>query len=135
MNDIRWKQRFENFERAFILLRSVFDKEGEFSDLEKEGTIQRFEYTFELGWKTLKDYMENNGIVLKEVTPRAVIKRAFEAKIIVEGELWIEMLILRNKLSRTYNEKTFSKAFDAIRDTYVHLLDEFYLFLKEKSFD
>lgn len=135
IEDIRWKQRFENFERAFILLRSVFEKEGEFSDLEKEGIIQRFEYTFELAWKTLKDYLESSGIILEEVTPKAVIKQAFESKIIKDGELWIEMLIQRNKLSHTYNQDTFNESIELIKSKFISSLDEFYMFLKEKSLD
>ncbi|HEY5585015.1 MAG TPA: nucleotidyltransferase substrate binding protein [Ruminiclostridium sp.] len=74
-NDIRWKQRFQNFDRAFLLLRSVFEEKdrGEFSQLEQEGIILRFEYTYELAWKTMKDYLLDNGIViLNEITPRNV---------------------------------------------------------------
>ena len=57
-NAVRWRQRFENFERAFRLLREAFEKDpAQMSDLEKEGVVQRFEYTFELAWKTLKDYL------------------------------------------------------------------------------
>jgi len=134
MEDIRWKQRFDNFERAFILLRSSFDKEGDFSELEKEGLVQRFEYTFELAWKTLKDYLESGGIVFEEITPRAVIKQAFESKIIKNGELWIAMLIQRNLLSHTYNQETFNKVVEKIKSEYIDSLQEFYMFLKEKSF-
>jgi len=69
---IRWRQRFENFERAFLLLREAFEKDpAAMSDLEKEGAIQRFEYTFELAWKTLKDYLvalEQVFVWLKEQT-------------------------------------------------------------------
>ncbi len=135
MQDIRWKQRFENFERAFILLKSAFDKEDDFTDLEKEGVIQRFEYTFELAWKTLKDYLEFRGIILEEITPRNIIKQAFEAKIIKNGEPWIKMLIQRNKLSHTYNKKTFDLSFDLIKNEFVFLLENFYIFLKEKTLD
>lgn len=135
MEDIRWKQRFENFERAFILLRNVFDKEGEFSELEKEGIIQRFEYTFELAWKTLKDYLESSGIVFEEITPRTVIKQAFESNIIKDGELWIKMLIQRNLLSHTYNQERFNEAIKKIQSEYIDLLDDFYMFLKGKILD
>jgi nucleotidyltransferase substrate binding protein (TIGR01987 family) len=60
--DIRWKQRFQNYDRAFILLRSAIEDNDleKLSALEQEGTIQRFEYTFELAWKTLKDYLTDN---------------------------------------------------------------------------
>jgi hypothetical protein len=79
-NNIRWKQRFENFERAFRLLQEAFEKApAQMSDLEKEGVVQRFEYTFELAWKTLKDYLVYSGVVFDQITPRNVIKQAFAA--------------------------------------------------------
>ena len=96
--DIRWHQRFRNFERGFILLRSALEERGidEFSDLELEGLIQRFEYTFELAWKTLKDYLEHRGVALAQITPASVIKAAFAAKVIEDGQAWIDMLKHRN---------------------------------------
>ena len=76
--DIRWQQRFHNFDRAFVLLREALERKPEaLSMLEKEGVVQRFEYTFELAWKTLKDYLEASGLVISPVTPRQVIKEAF----------------------------------------------------------
>jgi nucleotidyltransferase substrate binding protein (TIGR01987 family) len=67
--DIRWKQRFSNFNRAFLLLREAMENDmSSLSQLEKEGIIQRFEYTFELAWKVLKDKMENEGILLTKVS-------------------------------------------------------------------
>jgi|APCry1669188970_1035186.scaffolds.fasta_scaffold165498_3 nucleotidyltransferase substrate binding protein (TIGR01987 family) len=64
--DIRWKQRFDNFGCAFKLLQSALTSRvlDDFSDLEQEGIIQRFEYTFELAWKTMKDYLENSGLLV-----------------------------------------------------------------------
>ena len=80
--NIRWKQRFDNFESAFNLLKEAFEKDiTEMSDLEKEGVVRRFEYNFELAWKTLKDYLVYSGIVFDQITPRRVIKEAFAAKI------------------------------------------------------
>ena len=55
--DIRWKQRFENYEKALTLLREALVDVESLSALEKEGAVQRFEFTFELGWKTLNDYL------------------------------------------------------------------------------
>ncbi len=135
MDDTRWKQRFQNFERAFLLLKSTFkDKPlSEMSDLEKEGVVQRFEYTFELAWKTIKDYLEYTGIVLEQITPRQVIKQAFAAKIITDGTQWIEMLGHRNLMSHTYNKETFNNAVNAIANPYVKKIDQVYLLLKEKS--
>ncbi len=117
--DIRWKQRFENFDRAFSLLREPVEKGVErLSDLEKEGMIQRFEYTLELAWNTLKDYMEYEGKTIVPVTPRTIVKEAFAARILPDGQVWIDMLNHRNLLSHTYDSKTFDEAVVAIRDRY-----------------
>lgn len=71
--DIRWQQRLSNFERALALLRAaLIDGPAALNQLEKEGVIQRFEYCFELAWKTTKDYMEANGFVFAVVMPRQV---------------------------------------------------------------
>lgn len=75
----RWHYRFDNFHRAFSLLRDAMEQEQPLSQLETEGVIQRFEYTMELAWKTLKDYLESENVVLDQITPRTVIRRAFEA--------------------------------------------------------
>jgi nucleotidyltransferase substrate binding protein (TIGR01987 family) len=137
VDDIRWKQRFQNFERAFLLLKSTFQDKplSEMSDLEKEGVIQRFEYTFELAWKTIKDYLEYTGIVLEQITPRQVIKQAFAAKIITDGTQWIEMLGHRNLMSHTYNKKTFNEAVHTIANTYVTLINQVYTLIKEKNIE
>ena len=123
MKETRWEQRFENFERALILLRSVFDEKApsELSDLEKEGVVQRFEYTFELAWKTLKDYLVYTGISFDQITPRSVIKQAFAAKLIQDGQGWIDMLDHHNLMSHTYNKKKFEKAIDMITKHYLGL--------------
>lgn len=132
--DIRWKQRFQNYERAFLLLREAFEKDlATMSSLEKEGLIQRFEYTYELAWKTMKDYMEDQGVVFDQITPRRVIKEAFSAKIIEDGQGWIDMMIHRNKLSHIYQEVVFKEAVHAIRDKYFSLFDTLYELLKEAS--
>lgn len=73
--DIRWKQRFHNFDRAFVLLRSALEERrlAEFNRLEQEGLCRRFEFTYELAWKAAKDYLQEQGVVLDEITPKAVI--------------------------------------------------------------
>jgi nucleotidyltransferase substrate binding protein (TIGR01987 family) len=134
MTDVRWKQRFENFEKAFFLLKEGMQNNPEnLSKLEKEGIIQRFEYTFELAWKTLKDYLQYNGIYLQQVTPRAVIKEAFKSKVISDGRVWITMLEQRNLMAHTYNEENFSEAINGIFREYLAPIEQLYSFLKEKS--
>ena len=104
VKDIRWQQRFQNFDRAFVLLRSAFDEHivEQLSDLEQEGIIKRFEYSYELAWKTMKDYLEENGVIITPVTPRNVIKESFSAKLIDNGQVWIDMMLHRNLLAHTY---------------------------------
>ncbi len=133
--DVRWKQRFENFERAFRLLESavVGRALSDFSDLELEGVVQRFEYTFELAWKTVKDYLESTGIVLEQITPKAVIRAAFAAKVIQDGQAWIDMLAHRNLMSHTYDFQRFKDAVEAIAGRYVVVLDQVYLLLKKQT--
>ena len=94
------------------------------NQLEKEGAIQRFEYCFELAWKTMKDYLEQGGLVLSIVTPRQVLKEAFAAKLLDDGQVWIDMLSHRNILSHTYNPVSFDKALAAIHDRYVSALTQ-----------
>lgn len=131
--DIRWKQRFENYEKALLLLREALaDVEG-LSELEKEGAVQRFEFTFELAWKTLKDYLEHNGIVLDQVVPSNVIKQAFAAKVISDGQLWIDMLRCRNLMSHTYDEAVFDQAVREMAARFLPALDELHHFLKGRS--
>lgn len=131
--DVRWQQRFQNFDRAVVLLREPIERDvTTLSNLEKEGTIQRFEFAVELAWKTLKDYMESEGKILAPVTPRNVIKEAFAARIISDGQVWIDMLDHRNLLAHTYDEATFDKAVLAIRDRYLNAIEELHLWLMER---
>jgi nucleotidyltransferase substrate binding protein (TIGR01987 family) len=118
--DIRWMQRFQNFDAACALLQDAL-KEGpaKLSLLEKEGVIQRFEYSFELAWKSMKDFLEAGGLDIATVTPRQVLKDAFAAKVIADGQVWIDMLDHRNRLSHTYDSLVFEQAVDAISERYL----------------
>ncbi len=129
----RWVYRFDNYKRAFILLREAIEtlEERDLTQLEREGVIQRFEYTWELAWKVLKDYLESEGIILDKITPAAVIKAAFSAKIIADGEGWMKVLDSRNKMSHTYNFHDFEKTIQDIQKHHLHLLDILYLKLLE----
>jgi nucleotidyltransferase substrate binding protein (TIGR01987 family) len=131
--DIRWKQRFQNFDRAFVLLREALADNRTLSMLEKEGVIQRFEYTYELAWKTLKDYLEASGVVISPVTPRQVIKEAFAARIITDGQVWINMLDTRNLLSHSYDFSVFELAVKAIAEHYLPAMEKLHEFFIEKS--
>lgn len=137
MKQQRWQQRYENFARAFNLLQSVINERTiyELSDLEKEGLVQRFEYTFELAWKLLKDYLEFSGVNLEMLTPRYVIKQAFAAKLIDDGQAWINMLDHRNIMSHAYNQEKFEQAIKTIYAEYISILNKTYLFFKSLDND
>ena len=125
--EIRWQYRFRNFSRAFSLLReSLEDGLNALSELEREGVIQRFEYTFELAWNTLKDRLEHDGVILTTVTPRNVIREAFQAKLIEDGETWIDMLTDRNLMSHTYDSAKFELVIRSIICRYLPILEEMY---------
>jgi nucleotidyltransferase substrate binding protein (TIGR01987 family) len=132
--DIRWQQRLTNFERALRLLREAMAEGPEaLNQLEKEGVIQRFEYCFELAWKTMKDYMEASGIVVDVVMPRQVIKDAFAAKVLNDGATWIAMLDHRNLLSHTYNPVVIEQAVAAIHQRYLPQLEQLHTFLQQEA--
>lgn len=134
--DIRWKQRFQNFDRAFVLLRDALENgPNSLNQLEKEGVIQRFEFGFELAWKTLKDYMEEGGFVFATITPRQVLKDAFAAKILKDGQVWIDMLDHRNLLSHTYNMVKFEQAVKAVHDRYLDAFDQLHEFLQKEAME
>lgn len=128
--EIRWKQRFSNFEKAFKLLEEGVQKAQGISTLEHEGMIQRFEYTFELAWKTLKDYLEYGGIITN--LPREVIKQAFANELILDGDSWVDMLEKRNLIAHTYDEKNFKLVLDLILNKYFPSIKQVYELLSSK---
>ncbi len=133
---IRWKQRLENFGQALSLLQEAFQKNpDDMSDLEKEGVVQRFEYTFELAWKTLKDYLVYSGVTFDQITPRSVIKQAFAAKIIEDGQTWMNMLEQRNLMSHTYDSDIFEKVFNNISGHYLDAIAQVITWLREKALE
>jgi nucleotidyltransferase substrate binding protein (TIGR01987 family) len=132
--DIRWKQRFQNFDRAFVLLRDALENGPDsLNPLEKEGVIQRFEFSFELAWKTLKDFMEQDGFVFPTITPRQVLKDGFAAKILSDGQVWVDMLDHRRLLSHTYNLAKFEEAVNAVHERYLVAFDQLHEFLQGEA--
>lgn len=134
--DTRWEQRLVNYQRAINLLREMVEAETPLLELEpivKEGTIQRFEYTFELAWKTLKDKMEHDGLVFERVSPKYVLKLAYQTKYITNIEKWLEMSNDRNLLSHTYNFATFDAILSKIESDYFAALDSLYTQLLEEQ--
>jgi nucleotidyltransferase substrate binding protein (TIGR01987 family) len=121
--DIRWKQRFNNFVRAYRSLEEAVElrKSRELNDLEKQGLIQRFEYTHELAWKLLKDYIEYQG-ASTEISisgSRDATRQAFNRGLVENGEIWMDMIVSRNLTSHTYEQALADEIVEKIaRDYY-----------------
>lgn len=130
--DIRWKQRFTNFKKVFLRLKDGIElsQARALSDLEEQGLIQGFEYTFELAWKTLKDYLEARQVAAK--FPREVIKQAFQYDLIENGDVWIDMLEKRNLMAHAYDEATAQTAYELIRNQYFEQLQKTYHWLSQQ---
>lgn len=119
--DIRWKQRFTNFKKAYSQLTEFMEK-PELNKFEVQGLIQCFEYTFELSWKTLKDYLEFEGYDVN--TPRETIKKAFQTGMIEDGNVWLDALEKRNIMSHTYNENITKQTEQLIKTKYYFIIQK-----------
>jgi len=119
MTDIRWKQRFDNFQRALQRLRHAIElmDQRALTELEEQGLIQAFEFTHELAWNVLKDYLEREGIQ-GLVGSRSTVREAFKRGLVGDGEAWIDMIEARNLSSHTYNQDVASSLVAAVRDRY-----------------
>ena len=117
--DIRWKQRLMNYKKALVTMKSAVNLAASrrLSDLEKQGLIKGFEFTFELAWNVLKDYLEEQGI-LNIIGSKDAVRHAFKAGLIEDGELWMEMIKDRNIASHVYDEETADSLHSEIINTY-----------------
>lgn len=124
--DVRWKQRFYNFKRAFVRLAgaAALAKQRPLSELEEQGLVQAFEFTHELAWNTLKDYLEAQGFT-NIVGSKGATREAFKNGLIENGETWMEMIKHRNETSHTYNEAVAAAIVEAIRMRYVGEFETF----------
>ncbi|GHT53463.1 nucleotidyltransferase [Bacteroidia bacterium] len=130
--DIRWLQRFNNFEKAFVRLKEAVEAEN-LTELERNGLVQRFEFTLELAWKTLKDFLEDKGFSFKP-SPKDTFRLAQENGYInYAGEL-IDGLNLRNILSHDYDGEVFEASEITLRESVYPALQRLYaFFLNEQN--
>ena len=122
--DIRWKQRFSNYLKAFSQLKKFIDK-GELNELEEQGLIQAFEYTYELAWNVMKDYYVFEQAVENIQGSRDAIRLAFNRELIKDGKAWMEMIESRIKSSHTFNEKTAEEIVNKILTSYFDCFKDF----------
>ncbi len=117
--EVRWIQRAGSFEKALSRLKAAVTlaDQRELSDLESQGLIQGFEYTHELAWKTLKNFLEAQGLATLYGS-RDTTRAAFNNGVIENGEVWMDMIDKRNLTSHTYDEETAAEVVKIIRETY-----------------
>jgi len=132
MQDIRWKQRYDNLQSAYLRLQEAIaaNQQAPDNQLIQMALIKSFEMTFELSWKTMKDYLKYNGIDVK--LPREIIKQAFATDLITDGQLWMDMLEDRNLMAHTYDEARALKAVDHICRRYVAGLEQLHQYLRAR---
>lgn len=131
-HDIRWKQRFENFDKALQRLNEALigtAKEPK-NHLYQIALIGAFQFTFELSWKTMKDYLVFNGVEVS--LPREVIKQAFHHQLIKDGQVWIDMLEARNLMAHVYQEQAALAAGKSIRERYAPAIEQIHKDLLKK---
>lgn len=120
--DIRWKQRFGNYLKALGQLQKFIAKDS-LNELEEQGLIQAFEFTHELAWNLLKDYLEYQGN--QDIKgSRDTFREAFKVGLIDDGELWMETIKARNITSHAYDEEIVQSAFETISSEYIVIFDE-----------
>ncbi len=123
-SDIRWKQRFDNYLRALATLRNAVElaRQRPLSELEQQGLIQGFEFTHELAWNVLKDFLEEKGIS-GLIGSRDATRSAFKNGLIEEGEIWMDMIRARNLTSHTYQLELASRIASDILTRYYPAFD------------
>lgn len=133
--DIRWIQRFDNFHKACQRVLDITESDrhvDELSDLEMEGLVQRFEYTFELAWKVLQDLLKYKGYEFVQ-GPNGTLAQALEDGMISDHDGWRQMARARNTTAHTYNEEDVKEVAYDIYDKYAFLLKELDLKLEKEK--
>ncbi len=130
--DVRWKQRFQNYEKAYLSLMESAEALAQEPDNRfiQDSLIQRYEYTIELAWKTMKDYLEELGFV-GVTSPKKVVRKAYQEGIIAEADKWIAALNDRNRTSHAYEETMAKMVAIAIQENHIPIFHDLYVTLKD----
>ena len=134
VQDVRWLQRYDSFHRANKRIQEVmetFSSPESLSELEREGLIQRFEYTYELAWKTLQDLLKYKGYEFMQ-GPNGTLRQAFEDGLVVNPDGWRRMAQARVTTSHTYNEGDARDIARQIYDEFAALLQQLDVRLNEE---
>ena len=118
----RFEERKQDLINATNRLKEALNEEE--SELMIDAVLHRYEFTFELAWKTLKDYLEYLGVTMNTGSPREVIKESFAHELISDGEVWIKMMLARNSLSHLYDEETSREVYEEIKNEYIYQIEK-----------
>ena len=129
--DRRWQQRFSNYEKAYLRLEEAINFEN-LNELERNGLIQRFEFTLDLAWKVLKDFLLEKGFVFKP-SPKDTLRMAQQGEYITYAQELIDGLDIRNELSHDYSGEKFEQAETILREETFMALTKLYQFLKNEK--
>jgi nucleotidyltransferase substrate binding protein (TIGR01987 family) len=129
-HDIRWKQRFENYAKAFQSLKEAVEQDN-LNELERNGLIQRFEFTLDLSWKVLKDYLQEKGFVFNP-TPKDTLRLAQQSEVIDYAQELIDGIDIRNELSHDYSGEKFKRSERVLREETFPALQKLYEFFEDE---
>jgi len=121
--DIRWKQRYQNLKKSYTNLSKALDLKNP-DIFQRAGLIHFFSMTFELAWKTMKDFLEDQGST-DVTTPRSAIKKSFEVELLQDGKTWLECLEKRNLMTHVYDEEIASEVETLIKNNYFPIIEQF----------
>lgn len=122
LSEERFEERKQDLINATNRLKEALDEEE--NELMIDAVLHRYEFTFELAWKTLKDYLEYSGVAINTGSPREVIKESFAHNLISDGEVWIKMMLARNSLSHLYDEETSRQVYNEIKNEYINQIQK-----------
>lgn len=125
----RFEERKQDLINATNRLKEALNEEE--SELMIDAVLHRYEFTFELAWKTLKDYLEYLGVAINTGSPREVIKESFAHELISDGEVWIKMMLARNSLSHLYDEETSRQVYNEIKNEYIYQIENLIKFFEK----
>ena len=132
--ETRWIQRLDNYEKAFSVLEriSLIKEERELTEAEQMGLIQAFEFSYELAWKLMKDFLYSKGFI-DLIGSKDSIRQAFSSGIIENGEIWMNMIDSRNDTSHTYDEVTAARVVSDVSNSYIMEMKNFLVSMKKRK--
>jgi nucleotidyltransferase substrate binding protein (TIGR01987 family) len=127
--DVRWKHRFQNLKKAFIQLEKTVNT-PDLNELERQGLIKAFEFTYELAWTTLKDFLVEKGYT-DLIWSKDTIRQSFQSGLISDGDIWMDMIKSRNLTAHTYNQDTAESIEEDVINQYYPLFKKLIAKLEE----